>query len=314
MPVGAIAAVGSVVGGLSQASAARRAGRAQENAAQQELALQTRIYDETTQNFAPFREGGNLGYQAYLSEMGLADAPMIGGTPAQIETFTVPGQPQGAGIGLEGIFNNAIQRSANGEPFALTVPNSQSSQPTTRFRVNGNEFGTMDEAQAFANANRTGGRAFGGFQQAPGTQFALARGMDAINSSGAARGNYLSGANIAGAVEFSQGLQNQEYGNWLNRLQGIGADGQAAAGNQAAAGQAYAQGAGNALAGIGNAQAAGAVGAANAWSGAANNLMGTLGYLNAQNNGSGQGFWGQNIFGGGGGMASSPRPQANPFF
>jgi hypothetical protein len=243
MPVGAIAAVGSIAGGLSQASAARRAGRAQENAAQQELALQTRIYDETSANFAPFREGGNLGYQAYLSEMGLADAPMIG-----------------------------------------------------------------------ADASGQGGRAFGGFQQAPGTQFALARGMDAINSSGAARGNYLSGANIAGAVEFSQGLQNQEYGNWLNRLQGIGADGQAAAANQAAAGQNYATGAGNALAGIGNARSAAAIGAGNSFAGATNNLMGTLGYLNAQNNGSGQGFWGQNIFGGGGGMASSPRPQANPFF
>jgi hypothetical protein len=242
MPIGLVAALSSVAGGISQGRAAGRAAAAQAAAAERELALQTRIYDETSANFAPFRESGLQGYQAYLSELGLADAPMIG-----------------------------------------------------------------------ADANGEGGRAFGGFQQTPGTQFALARGMDAINSSGAARGNYLSGANLAGAVEFSQGLQNQEYNNYLARLQGVGQQGQAAAGNQAAAGQAYASGAGNALAGIGNAQAAGAIGQGNAWSGATNNLMGTLGYLNTQNNG-GQGFWGQNIFGGGGGMASSPRPAGNPFY
>ena len=206
-----IGAGASVASGAIGASGARSAARAQTAAAEQDLALQTRIYDETSANFAPFRESGLQGYQAYLSELGLADAPMIG-----------------------------------------------------------------------ADANGAGGRQFGGFQQAPGTQFALSRGMDAINSSGAARGNYLSGANLAGAVEFSQGLQNQEYNNYLTRLQGVGQQGQAAAGNQAAAGQNYAAGASNALAGIGNAQAAGAVGASNAWSGATNNLMGTLGYLNAQ--------------------------------
>ena len=63
----------------------------------------------------------------------------------------------------------------------------------------------------------------------------------------------------------------EEYGNYMNRLAGLTDMGQASAGNMAAAGNAYASGAGNALAGKGNAQAAGAIGGANAWSGALNN-------------------------------------------
>ena len=181
MPIGAIAAVGSVVGGIAQGRAAKSAANAQTAAADRELELQTRIYDETSANFAPYRQGGQLGFDAYLAEMGLGDRPMVGGT--------------------------------------------------------------VDDAGV-----RTGGREFGGFQQSPGYQFQLSRGMDALNSSGAARGNYLSGANIAGAMEFGQGLANQDYGNYLNRLQGIGQQGQAAAGNQAAAGVEYAKGAGSSIA------------------------------------------------------------------
>ena len=292
MPVGAIAAIGSVAGGLSQASAARRAGRAQENAANQQLALEREVYEDTSANFAPFREGGGLGFQAYLAEMGLADMPTIGGTAPQIETFTSGGTPGTMPVQTGAAFNTSGGMDQSPQATAATPG-------VTQFRVGTNTFSTMEDAQAFANANRTGGRQFGGFQATPGFQFQLDRGMDALNTSNAARGNLLSGANIAGAMQFGQGLANQEYGNYMNRLQGIGQQGQAAAGNQAAAGQAFATGAGNALAGIGNAQAAGAIGAGNAISGGINNVMGTLGYLNTQNRGgtTGGSFWGQNIFG-----------------
>lgn len=282
MPSPVVSAIGSVVGGVAQAGAAGKAADAQSAAAERELQLQREIYEETSQNFDPYRQGGGLGFQAYLSEMGLADRPMIGGTAPQVVSFTeqIPGQPLADGQ-RPGIFDQ-LSNVRNTGSLAGMPPGMGPGSSRTRFRVGEQIFDDEAQAQAYARANTTGGREFGGYQETPGTQFVRSRGLDAINSSGAARGNYLSGSNVAGAVEFNQGLSDQGYNAYLNRLQGIGQQGQAAAGNQAAAGQAYAAGAGNALSGIGNAQAAGAIGQGNAFSGMIDNLSGTYGYLNSQ--------------------------------
>ena len=63
---------------------------------------------------------------------------------------------------------------------------------------------------------------------------------------------------------FNQNTASDEYGNYMNRLAGLTDMGQASAGNQAQAGNAFAAGAGNALANKGNAQAAGYAGVGNA--------------------------------------------------
>lgn len=189
----------ALIGGLFQASAAKRAANQQAAAAASELELQKQMYGETTANFAPYRESGLQGWQAYLSELGLGEAP----------------------------------------------------------------------------------KGFTGFQKTPGYDFAMGQGMDALQSSAAARGGLYSGAAMADAQRLGQGMANQEYGNYLNRLAGIGQAGQAAAGNQANAAQNYAAGAGNALASIGNAQSAGSIGVGNAISGGINNALGAWMYQKA---------------------------------
>jgi len=276
MPIGAIIGAGaSLLGGASQASAAKKAAASQEAAAREELALQTRIYDETSQNFAPYLQGGGLGFQAYLSEMGLGNAPMIGGMPAQIETFTTPGTPATGGGGYT--------QGPGGRPDDRIYNQGTAAIPgVTQYRVNGQTFADMGAAQEYANANPTGGRDFGGFQNTPGYSFALGQGLDTLQSTAAARGGLFSGAALADAQRLGQGMQNQEYNNYLNRLQGIGQQGQAAAGNQAAAGANYGNAAGNALGNIGNAQSAGAIGVGNAISGGINNALGAWQYMRAQ--------------------------------
>jgi len=226
MPVGAIGAIASVGGGLLQAGAARSAARSQEAAANRQIELQREIYDDTTQRFQPFVQGGRSGWDAYLFEMGLGDRPTFG-----------------------------------------------------------------------AAADGTGGTQFRGFQATPGFQFQMDRGMDAIQSSAAARGGLMSGATMQASQQFGNDLGNMEYTNYLNRLAGVGQSGQAAAGNQANAGANFATNAGNALGSIGNAQAAGAIGAGNAISGGIQNIMGSLGYMQ----GFGGGIGGARGFGGGGG-------------
>lgn len=81
-------------------------------------------------------------------------------------------------------------------------------------------------------------RAQQAFQAGPGYEFALSSGIDALNRRANAAGMLQGGNANRDAITFAQGLANQEYGNWQNRLKGIGdqelaATQGAAAGNQA---------------------------------------------------------------------------------
>ena len=98
---------------------------------------------------------------------------------------------------------------------------------------------------------------FQGYQQSPGYQFQLNQGLDAAQSSAAARGGLMSGKTLADLNTYGQGVANQDYQTYLNRLQGIGTQGQAAAG---------------------------IVGSANAWTGGLNNALSGWGYMQANPN------------------------------
>jgi hypothetical protein len=80
-------------------------------------------------------------------------------------------------------------------------------------------------------------RAVGAFQAGPGYEFALDSGINALNRRANAAGMLQGGNANRDAITFATGLANQEYGNWQNRLKGIGdqelqATQGAAAGNQ----------------------------------------------------------------------------------
>lgn len=124
---------------------------------------------------------------------------------------------------------------------------------------------------------------WGGYTASPGYAAQMKGGMDALQSSAAARGGLMSGATMKASQQFGNDLAAQDYGNFYNRLAGVAGQGQAAAGNQAAAAANYGQNAGNALASIGNASAAGAIGQSNAWANGLNNITGTLGYMQGAN-------------------------------
>lgn len=127
------------------------------------------------------------------------------------------------------------------------------------------------------------------FQADPGYQFRLQQGMDGVQNSAAARGNLLSGGTLKALQKYGQDFASNEYQNAYNRFNNdntnvfnryasIAGQGQTASnaiGNAAGNyGSNYAAGMGqigNNLMQSGNAQAAGQVGTANAWS----NGMGT---------------------------------------
>ena len=263
-----ISAVLGVASSLVGASSAKKAGKAAAEAGRQQLALQERIYDEQTENFQPYLEGGRIFNDAYLYEMGLGAAPTIGGRAPDVVEFNdvIPADP------------NAVSpffvRPENRDPNVNYDPQPQN---VTKYRVNDQVFGSREAAQAYADANPEGTSPYSGFTKTPGYDFRLGQGYDAIESSAAGRGGLYSGATMRRLQEYGQDYASNEYNNFLNRLASGAGAGQAAAGNQAAAGQNFAAGGANALANIGNAQAASAIGVGNAWQGGIGNLASIYG-------------------------------------
>ncbi len=258
MPIGAM--LPTVIGAGVQAIGAASAGRRQEQAGRDQIAAQEAARAEMRGDLAPWRTSGGIGLQAYLSELGLADRPMIGGTLPQIEEFMVPGAAGAPGAG------------------GMGAPGMSAGGGTMRFRVGGQDFATREEAQAFAAANPVGGREFGGFTKTPGYDFRLGQGISAIESSAAARGGLYSGATMRDALKFGQDYATSEYTPYLNRLAGLADTGQSAAAMSGNASMSAAANIGNALGNIGNARAAGAIGVGNAINSGINNLIGINAY------------------------------------
>lgn len=244
MPIGAVLGIGSALIGASSAS---KAAKAQTAAANNDIAFQKETRDQIVAKLDPFYQGGTAANAALLSEMGLGPRPMIGSVAPPVETIS------------EG-------------------PSWRSRQA---FRVNDKTFGSREEAQAYADANKTGGTEFQGFQATPGYQFALDQGNASINALAGARGGLNSGATLQALQNNGIGMANQEYGNYFNRLAGIAGSGQNAAANQGTAMAGAASNISGAYGAIGNAQAAGARGVYDAFNTGAQNYIGYQQYQNA---------------------------------
>ena len=67
------------------------------------------------------------------------------------------------------------------------------------------------------------------FQTSPGYQFALNEGLKGIQRQGAATGLTGSGAQQKELMKYSQGLANQQYGDWENQLKALTGIGQTSA-------------------------------------------------------------------------------------
>ena len=124
-------------------------------------------------------------------------------------------------------------------------------------------------------------RATGAFQAGPGYQYAVDQSLDAINRKGAVGGGGLAGNTLAALSDRAGNMANQEYGSWLDRLQGYVSPELAATSGQAGAEAGKVpvyQGTANSLANLGTNTTAGITGqntqAANAEMQGSGNLWG----------------------------------------
>jgi hypothetical protein len=127
------------------------------------------------------------------------------------------------------------------------------------------------------------------FQADPGYAFRLSEGQKALERQAAARGGLISGGALKAATRYGQEMGSQEYTNAFNRyqternarlnpLQSLAGIGQTSTNQLGAAGQNYANAAGEAIGAGAQARASGYMGVANAASG------GLGQYLNYQQN------------------------------
>lgn len=277
---------GAALSGAASASAAKKAAGAQTKAADQATQLQRDIFEQTTENYKPYLSAGNDAMAAYLYEMGLGPKPTFGGTAPTIET--VVGRP-------------TIEKYTTGGPSDKQYTKTRTVDGPTTYKVGDKTFSTLSEAEAWADANKTGGTEYGGYTQSPMAKYLMEQGVDSITGSAAASGGLFSGASMEALEKNRQTVIGADTSDYFSKLFGLTNMGLSAAGNQAGAGSAYANNVGNLAMQAGNATAQGYIGAGNAMSGFINDAAGIYGYY--QNNP-------MNAY-------ASPtmvKPQPNPFY
>ena len=283
---GVAGAIGAIGGGLLQSRSASKAADAQTAAAQAQINQQQEFFDQIRSDLGGYRDAGGNALAALSYDLGLTStAPVFGGSAPDVVEFQDT---------VHGAYNPNGGRSESRGRDSVFVPVQAPDRQVTKFRVNDQVFSDRDAAQDYANANPVGGETYGGWQTSPGYDFRLDQALDAVESRAAANGSLLSGATLAARDQRAQDYASDEYGMHINRLAQLAGMGQSAAGMTANAGTNFAQMGSNALANMGNAQAAGAIGQGNAWTGALNNLAGMYGYQqgnNSRNNASLFGFW-----------------------
>ena len=278
---------GALVGaatGLIGASGARSAANAQAQASKDQIELAREAWEYQKGALAPYR-GDDIAVNALMYELGLGPAPTIGGSAPQINRVqTGQGNGQSFDDWAKDKYGSLDWHDDPGR-WAWKERQARSEweaggggQPQYAYEVGGQSFGTRDEAQQWAQANPTGGQTYQGYQKTPGYDFRLQEGMDAVQAGVGARHGLNSGATLEALAEHNQNFATNGYANHLNRLTGMTSMNQSAAAGQAGSAGQFATNGSNALANLGNAQAAGSIGVANAITGGINNGVGLWAY------------------------------------
>lgn len=183
--------------------------------------------------------------------------------------------PAVAGLGSAFIGAQA-NRDAADQVAAATRAASQQTSDATQQAIN---FSAPYREGGLADYNALRANVGHSFRASPGYQFAREEGIRAIDQAAGARGLLGSGARLRELTRYGTGVANQEYGNWLSRLQSLAGVGQAASGQAASLAQQGGQNQANFTLAGGQAQAQGTTGVANALLGGLNQGVGLYGLL-----------------------------------
>lgn len=248
MPNPLIGSLGASLGSsMAQSSAAKKASRAQAAASDAQIAESRRQFDLVRSLLQPYVDAGGTALTSQLNLLGLGGVVM--GDLPTITTIAggVTGRPDPSALGADGRGWNRGGRDGgrDGDRGALRAVQTPAG---TKYQVNGQTFGTLEEAQAYAQVNRS--RSFDPNlartnQQraiddlANGAQFTslVRQGEDAILANAAATGGLRGGDTQAALAQFRPQMLQALIDKQLANLGGIAANGQNAAGNVGSAAQ-----------------------------------------------------------------------------
>lgn len=137
-----------------------------------------------------------------------------------------------------------------------------------------------------------------GFELSPYQRMGIEKGRDIIEAGASARGGLFSGATMQALDSDRMGRAQGAYEGYLDRLTGISNSGQNAAAQSAAASTNSTNATMNALANIGNAQSAGAIGVGNALTGGIDTGLSIWSYQNNLDRNPRNSRGGNSLFGG----------------
>lgn len=295
--------IGSIIGGIF----GKKGAEAQADAAGEAVDLSREVWQQSRADYSPYREvGGNalaqlsalmgLGYPGSMAGgyvngqwQATPTAPAAGGSTPQPQTVARTGGgtgfPTANQLGIDPATyerllyeQRAQEREGGSTPLlsvlqqqyrAGTLGGQQAQQPAAPAApaTPANPLAAMTPAEAQDAA-------YAQFRTDPGYQFAYNEGLRALDASAAARGTLLSGGQAKALTRYGQGVADQQYGNYWNRLAGLAGVGQQATSGTAAVGQSYSNQAGNALMQQGNARASGYNALGQGIAGGFNNLLG----------------------------------------
>lgn len=304
---GVIGAGASLYGASQQASAAKGAAGSQEAASEAQLGLDANVFNATAVMQQPTRELGGLAQSRLAYLMGLSPNLDISADFSNPNINPNPGSGPGLTWNGQGSGYSSYNTGAGN-------PNAPSLQPTTYNGLNtnyGTTTGGSQDPGTGAPASATGGfgsttsPTLGGFgslgnpydpstfYEDPGYKFVMDQQQSALARAGASSGQLGTGAQLKAAMTYAEGLGSQEFNNafsrsqstqttMFNELSALSGAGQVATGAVGSAAGNLATGGSSALAGYGNAQAAGQIGAGNAYGSALNQINNSATTLGTQ--------------------------------
>lgn len=282
------AAAGAVVGGLISANAAGSAADTQAAAGREANATQLAMFNRGQINSAPWLQAGQGSLAQIQRMLGLGGGygPMQGASGATPTGF-VPtgGGPVGGGPGFAAGVQPRVGIGATPNPMMGANPGAPQIMPGQAPSLPpGVSPGAFAAQQPVSGAPvQTSAPVAGGqmpmsqmsgpfdptamLRATPGYQWNVSQGQDAILNRASALGGVNSGATLKALSDYTSNQADNTYNQYMQNLYGLSNTGANTALSQAGIGAGVGQSIGNNIMGIGNVQAAGQVGQANALTG-----------------------------------------------
>ena len=134
-----------------------------------------------------------------------------------------------AGIGSDIARSGAISGGQSQATGALQQGLTTATNQLSPWTATGAPANAQEANLLGLNGQPAADAAMGTFQQSPGYQWQLQQGLRGVDAGAAAAGMLRSGATIKGEETYGEGLANQDFSNYWNRLQQLSGSGLTAA-------------------------------------------------------------------------------------